>query len=67
MSPSIPSPFASTSPMSRSAWSGNLGEEHCCFIEGCQRDWDRLSLRDGPLTVGIDGGFIRAPRKQGSF
>jgi hypothetical protein len=44
-----------------------LGEEHCCFIEGCQRDWDRLPLPDGPLIVGIDVGFIRAPRKQGSF
>jgi hypothetical protein len=22
---------------------------------------------DGPLTVGIDGGFIRAPRKEGHF
>jgi hypothetical protein len=44
-----------------------LGEEQCCFIEGCQRDWDRLPPPDGPLTVGIDGGFIRAPRKEGHF
>jgi len=44
-----------------------LGEEQCCFIEGCQHDWDRLPPPDGPLTVGIDGGFIRAPRKEGHF
>ena len=44
-----------------------LGEEQGCFIEGCQRDWDRLPLPDGPLTVGIDGAFLRARRKQGHF
>jgi hypothetical protein len=44
-----------------------LGEEQGCFIEGCQRDWDRLPLPDGPLTVGIDGAFLRAQRKQGHF
>ena len=44
-----------------------LGEEQSCFIDGCQRDWDRLPPPDGPLTVGIDGGFIRAPRKEGHF
>jgi hypothetical protein len=30
-------------------------------------DWDRLSPPDGPLTVGIDGGFLRAPHKEGHF
>jgi hypothetical protein len=44
-----------------------LGEEQFCFIEGCQQDWDQLPPPDGPLTVGIDGGFIRAPRKEGHF
>src|SRR5258708_19439986 len=44
-----------------------LGEEQSCFIDGCQHDWDRLPPPDGPLTVGIDGGFIRAPRKEGHF
>ena len=44
-----------------------LGEEQSCFIEGCQRNWDRLPPPDGPLTVGIDGGFIRAPHKEGHF
>jgi hypothetical protein len=44
-----------------------LGEEQSCFIDGCQHDWDRLPPPDGPLTVGIEGGFIRAPRKEGHF
>ena len=44
-----------------------LGEEHACFIEGCPRDWEQLPIPDGPLTVGVDGGFVRAPRKQGHF
>jgi hypothetical protein len=44
-----------------------LGEERDCFIEGCQRDWDKLPAPDGPLTVGIDGGYVRGQRKQGHF
>ena len=44
-----------------------LDEERGCFIEGCQHDWDRLPLPDGPLTVGIDGAFLRAQHKQGHF
>ena len=44
-----------------------LGEEQDCFIEGCQRDWDKLPAPNGPLTVGIDGGYVRCRRKQGQF
>ena len=44
-----------------------LGEEQESFIDGCPRDWGRLPVSDGPLTVGIDGGFVRAPRKDGWF
>jgi hypothetical protein len=36
-----------------------LGEEHGSFIEGCPRDWANLPLPDGPITVGIDGGYVR--------
>src|SRR6266852_1564496 len=36
-----------------------LGEEQGSFIEGCPRDWGNLPLPDGPLTVGIDGGYVR--------
>jgi hypothetical protein len=48
-----------------------LGDEQPFFIEGCQRDWDVLPRPDGPLTVGIDGGYIHARdgdnRKAGWF
>jgi hypothetical protein len=44
-----------------------LGAEQGSFIDGCPRDWGRLPAPDGPLTVGIDGGFVRAPRKEGWF
>ena len=44
-----------------------LGDEQFCFIEGCQNSWDQLPAPDGPLTVGIDGGYVRGWHKQGSF
>jgi hypothetical protein len=44
-----------------------LGEEQYCFIEGCERDEIELPMPDGPLTVGIDGGYVRGQRKQGQF
>jgi hypothetical protein len=36
-----------------------LGDEQMSFIEGCPRDWGHLPIPDGPLTVGIDGGYVR--------
>jgi hypothetical protein len=36
-----------------------LGDEHISFIDGCPRDWGNLPIPDGPLTVGIDGGYVR--------
>ena len=45
-----------------------LGDEQPFFIEGCQRDWDALPRPDGPLRVGIDGGYVHArdgDREQG--
>ena len=42
-----------------------LGEEQWTFVEGCQRDWNELPPPDGPLTVGIDGGYIRARNQEG--
>lgn len=36
-----------------------LGDEQTSFIEGCPRDWGHLPIPDGPLTVGIDGGYVR--------
>jgi len=48
-----------------------LGDEQPFFIEGCQRDWNALPRPDGPLTVGIDGGYVHARdgdnRKAGWF
>ena len=44
-----------------------LGDEQFCFVEGCQRSWDELPSPDGPLTVGIDGGYVRGQQKQGQF
>jgi hypothetical protein len=36
-----------------------LGEEQGSCIEGCPRDWGNLPIPDGPITVGIDGGYVR--------
>jgi hypothetical protein len=44
-----------------------LGDEQFCFIQGCQNSWDQLPPPDGPLTVGIDGGYVRGQHKQGAF
>ena len=37
-----------------------LGDEQGSFIDGCPRDWEALPMPDGPLTVGIDGGYVKA-------
>jgi hypothetical protein len=44
-----------------------LGEERPCLIEGCEQDWEQLPIPDGPLTVGLDGGFVCARHKRGCF
>jgi hypothetical protein len=44
-----------------------LGTEQVSFIEGCPRDWAKMPIPNGPLTVGIDGGFVRAQRGEGWF
>jgi hypothetical protein len=44
-----------------------LGEEQWSFIDSCPAEWSRLPIPDGPLTVGIDGGYVRAQPKQGWF
>jgi len=46
---------------------GELGEERPCLIEGCEQDWEQLPIPNGPLTVGLDGGFVRARHKRGCF
>ena len=42
-----------------------LGEERPCLMEGCEQDGEQLPIPDGPLTVGLDGGFVRARHKPG--
>lgn len=37
-----------------------LGEENGGYIEGCQREWDKLPIPDLPLVVGMDGGYLRS-------
>ncbi len=48
-----------------------LGDEQLCFIDGCPRDWANLPRPDGPLTVGLDGGYVhscdKTSRKDGWF
>jgi len=35
--------------------------------EGTEDQWEEQPLPDGPITVGIDGGYVRAAHKQGCF
>jgi hypothetical protein len=44
-----------------------LGEEQWSFIDSCPAEWSHLPIPNGPLTVGIDGGYVRAQPKQGWF
>ena len=39
-----------------------LGDEKVIFLEGSQAERDRLPIPDGPLSVGLDGGIVRARR-----
>jgi len=36
-----------------------LGEEQFSFIDGCQQEWAALPRPSAPITVGIDGGYVR--------
>lgn len=42
---------------------GLLGEEQTSYIEGCPAQWAELPTPDGPLTVGVDGGYVRSTLK----
>ena len=37
----------------------DLGDEQPCFIDGCPSTWTGLPHPEGPIVVGIDGGFVR--------
>ena len=43
-----------------------LGEEQFMFIEGCQRDWDKLPPPGPPISLGLDGGFVHAKEQKTS-
>jgi len=36
-----------------------LGKEQFSFIDGCQQEWAALPRPPAPITVGIDGGYVR--------
>ena len=36
-----------------------LGDEQVMFVEGCAREWAALPRPGAPLTVGIDGCYVR--------
>lgn len=36
-----------------------LGREQVSFIDGCPQEWAALPRPAAPLTVGIDGGYVR--------
>ena len=42
-------------------------ERQLNLFEGSEEDWEQLPLLDGPITVGLDGGYVRAAHKQGWF
>jgi hypothetical protein len=45
-----------------------LGDERLPnLLEGSEEEWEQQPLPDGPITVGIDGGYVRAAHKQGWF
>jgi hypothetical protein len=37
-----------------------LAEERPCFIEGCEAEWKERPTPEGPLIVGVDGGYVRS-------
>jgi hypothetical protein len=41
-----------------------LGEENGTYIDGCQREWDKLPKPDLPLVLGLDGGYVRSTDKR---
>ena len=41
-----------------------LGDEQSVFVDGCQEDWNELPIPDPPLTVGIDGGYVRSAKNR---
>lgn len=37
-----------------------LGPEQAMFASGCQAEWNEMPIPGPPVTVGIDGGYVRS-------
>jgi hypothetical protein len=37
-----------------------LGPEQGMFASGCQAEWNRMPIPGPPVTIGIDGGYVRS-------
>ena len=37
-----------------------LGPEQGMFASGCQAEWNRMPVPEPPVTIGIDGGYVRS-------
>jgi hypothetical protein len=44
-----------------------LGEEQWSCIDSCPAEWAAVPMPHGPITVGIEGGSVKAPGEQGWF
>src|SRR3989454_935187 len=44
-----------------------LGDEQWSFIDKCPAEVTALPIPHGPLTVGIDGGYVKAQGEEGCF
>src|SRR6266404_1292035 len=51
----------------RGAVRAGVGREQHCLFDRTREDWEQQGLPDGPITVGIDGGYVRAAHKEGWF
>lgn len=40
-----------------------MAEEQFSYVDGCLNDWAKLPLPNGPLVVGLDGGYVKSTRK----
>ncbi|MEI9425659.1 ISKra4 family transposase [Mesorhizobium sp. Cs1299R1N1] len=37
-----------------------LGPEQAMFTSGCQSEWNKMPIPGPPVTIGIDGGYVRS-------
>ncbi|RWD60318.1 MAG: hypothetical protein EOS60_34105 [Mesorhizobium sp.] len=37
-----------------------LGPEQAMFASGCQAEWNKMRIPGPPVTIGIDGGYVRS-------